>query len=267
MKFPNIIIICGQTATGKSSLAIELAQHLRSIGQPAEIISADSRQVYNGLDVSSNKVTTTEMRGVTHHMLSVAPCGTRYTVADYQTQTRTLITELIGKGITPILCGGTGLYIDAVMFEDFVFGEGAKGSIDYKNAKLWKPQTSPFPYEGDELVRWVGLTAPREYLVDKIQTLAIQKFDNIQKEIIELLESGIDRNWFTGLGLEPKLMISVLDGIMKKDKYIDELTTKSWQYARRQMTWFKRNPRIIWFDASTMNQQCIINSICNNNNE
>src|ERR1035437_5486713 len=102
------IVILGQTATGKSDLAVRIAKKI-----DGEIISADSRQVYKGLDIGTGKITLKEMRRIPHHLLDVANPKSKFTVAEYQKLAIYAIAEIIKKGKTPIICGGTGFYIDA----------------------------------------------------------------------------------------------------------------------------------------------------------
>jgi tRNA dimethylallyltransferase len=110
----KIIVVCGPTATGKSDYAVELAKNIPPAGG-GEIISADSRQVYKGLDIGSGKITTEEMQGVPHHLLDVADPNDVFSVTQYQTLAVQTIEDIIARGHTPIICGGTGLYIDAIV--------------------------------------------------------------------------------------------------------------------------------------------------------
>ena len=105
---PKIIVVCGPTATGKSDKAVSLA--LQNNG---EIISADSRQVYKGLDIGSGKITKKEMSGIPHYMLDVASPKRTYSVAQFQKQATAHIKNILKQSKTPIICGGTGFYIDA----------------------------------------------------------------------------------------------------------------------------------------------------------
>ncbi len=116
MNKPNVIVVCGPTATGKSDLAVEIGLNLakHKIGQ-AEIISADSRQVYRGLDIGSGKITKKEMRGVPHHLLNVCSVKKIFTVSDFQKLANKKIEEIIARGKVPIICGGTGFYIDSIV--------------------------------------------------------------------------------------------------------------------------------------------------------
>jgi tRNA dimethylallyltransferase len=108
----KIVAVVGPTASGKSDLAVEIA---RAIG--GEVISADSRQVYKGLDIGSGKITKKEMRGVAHHLLDVASPLRTYTVAQYQKQGRSAIQKLLKRGVVPVVCGGTGLYVDGLLYD------------------------------------------------------------------------------------------------------------------------------------------------------
>ena len=113
----KIIIILGATATGKSNLAVKIAKKLGG-----EIISADSRQVYKGLDIGTGKITKKEMRGVEHHLLDVVSPKKIFTVSEYQKITNSAIAEIVTKGKIPIICGGTGFYIDAIT-KNIIFPE------------------------------------------------------------------------------------------------------------------------------------------------
>ena len=107
---PKILVILGPTASGKTALSVELAKKFNG-----EIISADSRQVYKGMDVGTGKVTKREMKGIPHHLLDVADPRKRFTVADFKRQAEKAINEILSRGKLPIICGGTGYYIQAVV--------------------------------------------------------------------------------------------------------------------------------------------------------
>src|SRR3989344_1203228 len=114
----KVIVILGQTATGKSNLAVQIALRLRSgpsaQKRGAEIISADSRQVYKNLDIGTGKITKKEMKGVLHHLLDVINPKKKFTVAEYKVLAEEKIKEILARGKTPVICGGTGFYIDAL---------------------------------------------------------------------------------------------------------------------------------------------------------
>lgn len=241
----HVIVIAGQTATGKSDLAVQLAlQH------NGEIISADSRQVYRGLDIGSNKITHADMSDIAHWGIDITAPGTRFSVSDFQTYSRNAMHDILGKGKTPIIVGGTGLYIDATVFSDFDFS-GTRGSIDYANASY----AIPAQYT------WIGLCSKRAHLVERIQQRAELHAPALCDEISRLLRGGVSRDWIHGLGLEYRYGIELIESLISKDDFIQTLTTKTWQYARRQATWFKRNPRIQWFDISETNRHDILSTI------
>lgn len=112
---PKLIVILGQTATGKSDLAVQIARRLAISGVEAEVISADSRQVYKGLDLGSGKITKKEMMGIPHHLLDVANPKKVFNVSDYKKLAQKAIADILKRGKIPILCGGTGFYIDSVV--------------------------------------------------------------------------------------------------------------------------------------------------------
>lgn len=120
MKKPTVIVICGPTASGKTALSIELAKRING-----EIVSADSMQIYKDMDIGSAKVTVEEMQGIKHYLIDQVYPNERYSVANYKLDAKAAIEEIIGKGKTPIVVGGTGLYIDSLIYE-----------IEYKDIKI-----------------------------------------------------------------------------------------------------------------------------------
>ena len=120
MKKPTVIVICGPTASGKTALSIELAKRING-----EIVSADSMQIYKDMDIGSAKVTVEEMQGIKHYLIDQVYPNERYSVANYKLDAKAAIEEIISKGKTPIVVGGTGLYIDSLIYE-----------IEYKDIKI-----------------------------------------------------------------------------------------------------------------------------------
>jgi tRNA dimethylallyltransferase len=224
MRNKRCIIVCGQTATGKSDLAVTLATQYNG-----EIISCDSRQTYRGLNIGSNKITEPEMSGIPHYMLDICDSGQRYTVADFQKSAREIMLDIWSRGKTPILCGGTGLYIYATVYDRYVF--------DGNNAQ-------PLPENID--LYWIGLFTSRETLLPRIKARAQRHREGVLAEIASLLVSGVSRDWLYKLGLEYRHGIELTEGTINEIEYVELLTTKSWHYARRQMIWLRPNKDIVW---------------------
>lgn len=277
---PKIIIVLGQTATGKSDFAVQLA---KKVG--GEIISADSRQVYKGMDLGTGKINKKEMLGVPHYLLDVASPKKVFSVSDFKKLADKKIEDILARSKTPIICGGTGFYIDAVvdgvilpevapniklrkilekksaekLFEMLKkLDPGRAKNIDVKNkvrliraieiAKALgkvpkiKSQTK---YE----VLKIGLTLPDEILKDKIKTRLLTRIKKgMLREIKKLHEDGVSWKRMEMLGLEYRYGALYLQGKLTKQEMIEKLNTEIWHYAKRQKTWFKRDKNTIWID-------------------
>jgi tRNA dimethylallyltransferase len=304
---PKIIVILGQTSTGKSDYAVELALDLKKFGVESEIISADSRQVYQGMDLGTGKITQKEMRGIPHHMLDVTSPTRVYTVAQYQKQTQKIIKSLIQKNIVPILVGGTGFYIDAIVQEmtlpevkpnkslrkelatktkDQLFKmllklnpERAK-DIDKNNpVRLIRAievarglQVQPDRQDLDKLKTKnhpllhkihtvkIGLTLPDELLKERIRSRLLARIKKGMMKEIENLHSpqqGLGLTWkrMDALGLEYRYGALYLQDKISKEEMINQLNTESWHYAKRQKTWFKRDPDTLWIDPREVHER------------
>lgn len=269
---PKIIVVCGPTATGKSDYSVDLALKING-----EIISADSRQVYKGLDIGSGKITTEEMGGVPHHLLDVADPKDVFSVSQYQSLATKAIEEIIARGHTPILCGGTGLYIDAVIYgtvfpavepNEELRETLLEFSTEELAAKLEK--LDPRRYEDIDtknkvrLIRaieiattlgsvpeskkslqydvdWRYLDLPDDLLKERIH---IRLFARIREGMIEevqrLHDKGVSWERLESLGLEYKYLALYLQGKIDKETMLEELEMAIWHYAKRQRTWFKK---------------------------
>jgi tRNA dimethylallyltransferase len=117
---PRLIVIVGPTGTGKSDLSLDLAEHLRASGRPAEVVNADASQLYRGMDIGTAKLLPGQRRGIRHHLLDVLDVTDEATVANYQREARAAITDIVARGVVPILVGGSGLYVSSVVY-DFQF--------------------------------------------------------------------------------------------------------------------------------------------------
>lgn len=229
-KSDEIIVIAGPTASGKTDLSIKTALKFNG-----EVISADSRQIYKGLDIGSAKITKQEMRGVPHHLIDILEPGEKYSVAQFQADTLSLIKDIQSRGKIPIICGGTGLYIESVV-------EGYQFSSSSSKSKLKTGYNSKFKVY---LLHW-----PRAVLRERISLRVDQRMkQGMLEEVQNLINSGVDPQWLTSLGLEYKCLTEYLlsSGSLadkQKDAQLQEsivkLKFKIYQFAKRQDTWFRR---------------------------
>lgn len=275
----KVIVILGQTATGKSDLAVRIA---RKIG--GEVVSADSRQVYRGLNIGSGKITKKEMRGIPHHLLDVANPKRKFTVAQYQKLANKAIREILSRGKTPIVCGGTGMYIDAitkgVIFPNVAPNPALRkklekkkvtelfimlkkldpvraGNIDAKNkvrlvraieiaetlGKIPSLSVRKPEYEFQK----IGLRLPPEKLKRKIEARLFKRVKmGMISEVKKLRESGLSWKRLEELGLEYRYAAWYLQKKMSKEEMLKALKNEIYHFAKRQTQWFKRDKEIRW---------------------
>jgi len=304
MSLPHkVLVILGPTATGKSDLAVEAALKLNG-----EVISADSRQVYRGLDIGTGKITREEMKGVRHWLLDVADPHDRFTVAEWKKQAEVAIADIVGRGKLPIICGGTGFYISALIdrieFPEVETDRDAQKELESMPAselfamleKLDPRRASTMTDNGEKTnkrrlarailiarelgavppnvpaigpsggrgilerdalylgkVSEIGLTIPDDELKARIRARLIKRLDHGMIEEATHLHTpppagaGLSHERMHELGLEYRYLAEFLQGRLDREGLIETLSAKIWQYARRQKTWFKRDPRIHWF--------------------
>jgi tRNA dimethylallyltransferase len=267
----KVFVILGQTATGKSNLAVKIA---KKIG--GEIISADSRQIYKGLDIGTGKITKEEMRNIPHYLLSVANPRRKFNVSEYKKLAEEKIKEIIKKGKVPIICGGTGFYIDAIT-KGIIFPEVPPSiklrknlekktkiellkilkKLDPERAKIIDSKNKVRLIRAIEIAKAlgevpkitevkpmykfikIGLYLPSEKLRKKVEQRVRKMFkDGLLNEIKKLKKSGISDKRLKEFGFEYYKPTP--------EKVIKETL----KYAKRQMTWFKRDKEIKWLDAS-----------------
>jgi tRNA dimethylallyltransferase len=275
---PKIIVIVGMTATGKSDLAVRLAK--RSNG---EVVSADSRQVFRGLDLGTGKISKREMRGIPHHLLDVADPKRPYSVAHFQKAGRKVIADILKRQKLPIIAGGTGFYIDALVYEmnfpsvrpDMRLRKTLERlateklvkrletldpkrleTIDTKNrvrliraieiATLYGPVqrlTKKTPYD----ILWIGLRTDNADLKSRIEKRLKKRIRaGMLKEFARLHAAGLSFRRMEELGLEYRYGARLLRGELSRSEFEKELAKEIRRYAKRQMTWFKKNPDIHW---------------------
>ena len=276
---PKLIVIEGTNASGKSSLGIALASRFGG-----EIVSADSRQVYERMDLGSGKVTPEEMQGVPHHLLDVRKPGEFFSMADFQRLAYEAIDGIIARGKVPFLVGGTGLYVDAVAdgyeLSDRAPDHSLRAHLEtfdtpalYDMLKEKLPDTEIDPRNRHRVMRTLerlaaddyrptgksprytllklGVTWPREILKQRIdERLEKRLSEGMVDEVKALLDEGVSEEFLTKLGLEYKYLTWYLTGKLPYEQMVEELGNAIKKFAKRQMTWFRKDPRIIWLDMS-----------------
>lgn len=275
----KIIVVCGPTATGKSDYAVKLAKGLapQSDSVCGEIISADSRQVYKGLDIGSGKITKKEMRGIPHHLLDVASPKRIFTVSQYKKLADKAIKDILKRGKTPIICGGTGFYIDAIIC-DIMFpavppnkvlrAKLNRESLESLQRKLEKLDPRRFALVDQKnkirLIRaieiatvlgsvpeikratkydieWIYLDFPDDVLKKRIHDRLLKRMKGgMLKEVKDLHEQGVSWKRLEALGLEYRYLALYLQNKLSKADMLTQLEFAIWHYAKRQRTWFKK---------------------------
>jgi len=279
--YPQLIVIVGPTASGKSAFGVRLA---KKIG--GEIISADSRQVYKGLNLASGKITKKEMAGVKHHCLDLVSPKTAFTALNYKKHAQRAIKNIQNRGKTPIIVGGTGFYIDAVL-ERVSIPEVPPNpklrkklekktaaalfkilkKLDPARAKTVEPQNKrrliraieiakdsikekrsniPIYRYIDEKILWLGLNPGKEELKKKINARIDKTFNGMKREVKNLHKNGVSWNKLENLGLWPGLAAKYLQRKLSREETLKRLKTDTYRYSQKQMTWFKRNKEINW---------------------
>ena len=273
-----VIVITGPTATGKTKLSIELAKKLNG-----EIINCDSTQIFKELDIATAKVTNEEMDGIVHHLIDIKNMDENYTVYDYQKDARRKISEILNKNKTPILVGGTGLYIKAALY-DYKFEE-EKIITNYDNLETEElydmlikidPCNTIHPNNRKRIIRalnycfsnnkpfsskektdkllydtlFIGLSTDRSILYDKINKRVDKMVKNgLIEEAKKIYDSGIrTKAIMTPIGY--KELFPYFDNKMSLDDCLDKIKQKSRNYAKRQYTWFNHQMKIKWFDVN-----------------
>lgn len=280
----KLIVILGQTATGKSDFAVNIAKKFNG-----EIISADSRQVYKGMDLGTGKVTKKEMGGVPHYMLDiVSPKNKTFSVSDYQKLASKKIKDILSKKKIPIICGGTGYYIDSIIngisFPEVPPNEKLRKklysmsaialfeylkkidprrarNIDANNkvrlvraieiaealGKVPKINKNDSPFD----VIKIGLAFPQEELKERIYIRLIKRIKmGMLKEMENLHKSGLSWKKMESFGLEYRYSAFYLQGKINKKEMVEKLFSQIWHFAKRQNTWFKRDKDIIWINPT-----------------
>lgn len=287
---PNLIVVLGPTASGKSTLGIMLAQRLHG-----EIISADSRQVYRGLDIGTAKVTPEERVLVAHHLLDVADPQEVYTVAQFQRQAVSAINDILTRGYQPLLVGGSPHYISAVVDnldipaippQPALRAElGARplaelltqleeldpqsaATIDRNNPRrviraLEVCLMSGRPFSAQRRMSaplynslLLGMQWPREVLYQRIDARVDERMQQgMVQEVRNLVEEGISHERLESLGLEYRFISRWLRGEYASEAaMVERLKYAIHDFTRRQLTWFRKDKRIVWIEGNDVDR-------------
>ena len=279
-RLPKVVAVVGTNASGKSALGIELAKKY-----DAEIISADSRQVFRGLDLGSGKVTPEETQGVPHHLIDVREPNEFFSMADFQRMAYQAIDDIRGRGRLPMIVGGTGLYVDSVLDGYLLSDKEPDLAYRAELEKLTTPQLYDMLlalkpdvqveknnrnrvmriieriHDGDDATPGkqarfeslrLGVSWPREVLSRRIDERLERRLEQgMIEEVQRLMDGGATTEFLLGLGLEYRFITQYLIGeIPDRQAMLDKLAIAIKQFAKRQMTWFRRNPEIVWLDMS-----------------
>ncbi len=303
----KLYFIVGPTASGKTAVSIELAKRMG-----AEIVSADSIQIYRGMDIGSAKPTVEEQGGIAHHMLgAVPPDAPKFSVARFREMAEDCIAHIISRGHKPLVVGGTGLYINALTYPLSFAGAPADEGIRAKYAAI--EQETPgaahallkrvdpvsanrlHPNDKKRVIRalevfeltgiplsesgagfaaqdegalpyspcMAGLTMPRAYLYERIERRVDQMMQQgLPAEVKSLLAAGYAPELPAMQGLGYKQLIRCFRGECSLDEAVADIKRETRRFAKRQLTWFKRDSRIRWYDvAEYPNQSALVDAI------
>lgn len=300
MDKPKVIVICGPTASGKTSLSISLAKKING-----EIVSCDSMQIYKEMDIGSAKPTVEEMQEIKHYLVDFVSPEKRYSVSEYKEDASKAIEEIINKGKTPIIVGGTGLYLNSLIYNiqynemevDLNYRRELEKEAEeyglevlYNRAKEIDPEAMEKVSANDkkritrvleiynatgrnktELEKKSRKEVPYNYLIFGINMERSILYDRINKRVDIMLEQGLIEevknliNKYSNMptamqGLGYKEVKEFLDGNISKEEMIEKIKMETRRYAKRQITWSKRIKNIIWLDGLNKTEENV-NSI------
>ena len=288
---PTVIVIAGPTASGKTALSIKLAKELNG-----EIISCDSMQIYKEMDIGTAKVTKEEAEGIKHYLIDIVSPNERYTVSNFKKDSKNAIKEILNKGKTPIIVGGTGLYVDSLIYE--IEYQDMEFDINYRNELMKKAETEEGLKELYEQAKLIDSKAMEKISSNdkkriirvleiykatgktktELEILSRQKeveynykvfvvnmdreklYNRIDKRVDIMMENGLVEevekiynkyNEFpTAMqGLGYKEVVEYLQGKINKEEMIEKIKKESRHYAKRQLTWFRKDKSFIWLNS------------------
>jgi len=278
LKNNKVIAVVGPTASGKTAYSIELAQKLNG-----EIVSADSRLVYKGFDIGTAKPTIKERQGIPHYMIDIVEPEFDFSAGLYVKEAKNIINEILLRGKTPIVVGGTGLYLNILLMNydlpevepDYELREKLKNEedlheilldLDFETANKIEKNDRKKLIRAIEIIKstgkklsdvrgisevefdveWHGRNFSRDVLYDRInKRVDVMMQDGLLDETRELLQKhGRINNILYTIGYQE--MVSYIDGILTLDEAVEKLKQNTRRYAKRQLTWFRKNEKIQW---------------------
>ncbi len=298
MEKPKVIVICGPTASGKTALSIELAKKING-----EIVSADSMQLYQYMDIGTAKPSKTEMDGINHYLIDCISPELRYSVANYKKQAIEAIEAILKKGKIPIVVGGTGLYIDSLIYG--IEYDDYEVDLKYREEleKIYEEKGLEFLYQKAEFIDPIAIKKiskndkkrifrileiynstgktktqqeiesrkndiPYDYKVFAINIDREKLYQRINSRVDIMIKNGlieevknlIEKYTFipTALqGLGYKEVVDYINNKYSKEEMIEKIKMETRRYAKRQITWFKKNKQTIWLDGLMCRQNNI----------
>ena len=288
---PKVVVIVGPTASGKTALSIELAKRING-----EIISSDSMQIYKDMDIGTAKVTKEEAQGIKHYLVDCVSPDERYTVSDFKKDAENAIEEILAKGKTPIVVGGTGLYVNSLIYgieyQDMQFDENYRNELMNKAEtenglkELWdeaskidpEAMKKISPNDKKRIVRVLeifkatgktkteqeilsrqngvkydykvfGITMDRGKLYSRINLRVDLMIEKALEDEVRSLVNKYTKFPTAMQGLGYKEVVEYFDGIITREEMIDKIKQESRRYAKRQLTWFRKNKESIWLDS------------------
>lgn len=288
---PKVVVIVGPTASGKTALSIALAKKING-----EIISSDSMQIYKDMDIGTAKVTKEEADGIKHYLVDCVSPDERYTVSDFKKDAENAIEEILAKGKTPIVVGGTGLYVNSLIYgieyQDMKFDENYRNELMKKAEteeglkKIWDeankidPEAMKKISQNDkkriirvlEIFKATGKTKTEQEILSrqngvkydyKVFGITMERgklYSRINLRVDLMIKNGLEEevrnlvNKYTKFptamqGLGYKEVVEYFDGILTYEEMIDKIKQESRRYAKRQLTWFRKNKETIWLDS------------------
>ncbi len=291
MNKPKVIVICGPTASGKTALSIELAKKING-----EIISSDSMQIYKDMDIGTAKPTKQEMQEVKHYLLDFVEPDQRYSVAQFKKDAEKAIEEILAKNKVPIIVGGTGLYVDSLIYgieyqeieldkkyREELEEKAQKEGLEtlYEQAQKIDPQAMEKISANDkkrilrilEIYHSTGKTKTQQEIESrknevkydyKVFALNMEReklYERINKRVDIMIEQGLIQEvenlcskyteFPTAMqGLGYKEVVEYLQGKISEQEMIEKIKMETRRYAKRQLTWFRKNKQTIWLDAT-----------------